>query len=85
MSITKYVTDEINNIRATRNEIMERDPDDVTTIRMLDDIVESLRVISIRMETDLCNERLARHKRMQAKLDAFAKEEAFGQEGEEIA
>jgi hypothetical protein len=78
MSITKYVTDEINNIWATRTEIMERDPDDVTTIRMLDDIVESLRVISIRMETDLCNERIERHKRMQAKLDAFAKEEAFG-------
>jgi hypothetical protein len=77
MSITKYVTDEINNIWATRTEIMERDPDDVTTIRMLDDIVESLRVISIRMETDLCNERIERHKRMQAKLDQFAKEEAF--------
>ena len=76
-NVTKYVTDEINNIWAMRNDIRDRDPDDVSTIRMLDDIVESLRLISIRMETDLCNERIERHKRMQAKLDQFAKEEAF--------
>lgn len=75
MSITKHLDREINLIgdeaRALREEGYNEEADALYAV------CDRLRAVSIRTETQACEERIERHKRMQAKLDQFAKEEAF--------
>ena len=75
MSITKHLDNEIKLIgqeaQALRDEGRNEEAD--TLYAMCD----RLRSVSIRTATQACEERIQRHKRMQAKLDTFAKEEAF--------
>ena len=75
MSITKHLDREINLIgdeaRALREEGYNEEADTLYAV------CDRLRAVSIRIETQACEERIERHKRMQAKLDQFAKEEAF--------
>lgn len=75
MSITKHLDREINLIGAEAQSLREDgwEKEAMTLYAVCD----RLRAVSIRIETQACEERIERHKRMQAKLDAFAKEEAF--------
>ena len=75
MSITKHLDREINLIAAEAQELATEGYNEEANA--LYAVCDRLRGVSIRMETQACEERIERHKRMQAKLDAFAKEEAF--------
>lgn len=75
MSITKHLDREINILGAEAQALRELG-NEKDALAMYS-ICDRLRAVSIRIETQACEERIERHKRMQAKLDQFAKEEAF--------
>ena len=75
MSITKHLDREINILGAEAQALRGHGQEEEA--KVLFNVCDRLRAVSIRIETQACEERIERYKRMQAKLDAIAKEEAF--------
>lgn len=74
MNITKHLDREINLIgdeaRALREEGYTEEADTLYAV------CDRLRAVSIRIETQACEERMERRERMRAELDQFIKEMA---------